>query len=150
MMKKYNAELAVGVFVLLGLLCTAYLTVRLGKMDFFSNKGYEVYALFTSVTGLRPGAQVEISGVSVGKVAKIELAPDYRAKVSLRINDGIKLSDDVGAAVKTSGIIGDKYINLSPGGSSTDLAPGDEITQTQSTIDIESLISNYVFGSMKE
>ncbi len=148
-MKKYSAELSVGVFVLFGLLCVAYLTVRLGKMDLFTDKGYQVVAKFTSITGLRTGASVEIGGVGVGKVTKITLDKQFSALVTMRIREGLELSEDTGAAVKTSGLIGDKYISLSPGGSETMLANNDEITQTQDAIDLERLISNYVFGSVK-
>ena len=148
-MKKYSMELIVGVFVFLGLLCVAYLTIRLGKMELFSGKSYAVVAKFGSVSGLKSGADVMISGVSVGKVASIELAPDFRATVRMNIKQGVELSEDTGASIKTSGLIGDKYILLSPGGASTDLEDGDEITMTQSAIDIESLISNYVFGSVQ-
>ncbi len=148
-MKKYSNELFVGLFVLVGLLCVAYLTVRLGKMDLFTDKGYTLVANFSSTTGLRSGAEVEIAGVSVGKVTKIELGPKFESKVHMRIRDGIVLSEDTGASVKTSGLIGDKYISLSPGGLKETLAANSEITETTGSIDLESLISNYVFGSMK-
>lgn len=151
-MKKYNSEIIVGIFVLIGLLCLGYMTVRLGKMDVFGNTGYTLTAKFESVTGLRNGASVEIGGVSVGKVTGISLDPsDYRAAVSIRIlNDQIELSDDVIASIKTSGLIGDKYVSLSPGGSTAMLHDGDEITETLPPIDIENLISKYVFGGVKE
>ena len=149
-MKKYSMEFLVGCFVLVGLLCVGYLTIRLGKMDIFTDKGYTVTATFTSISGLRTGAEVEISGVSVGKVTKIELDPkSYKAKVLIRVNEGIDLPDDSGASIKTSGLIGDKYINVSPGGSSLVLKPGDEISDTNDAVDIEGLISKYVFGSVK-
>ena len=148
-MKKYSTEMFVGVFVLIGLLCIGYLTIRLGKMDIFTPKGYTLVANFASTTGLRTGAEVEIAGVSVGKVTKIELGPKFESKVFMRIRDGIVLSDDTGASVKTSGLIGDKYISLSPGGLKEVLGDNGEITETTGSIDLESLISNYVFGSMK-
>lgn len=147
--KKYSIELFVGVFVLIGLLCVGYLTIRLGKMELFSNNGYTVIAKFSSTTGLRAGANVEIAGVSVGKVAKIELDPEYHSLVHIRLRNGVKISGDTGAAIKTSGLIGDKYVNLTPGGAEADLKDGDELTETQSAIDIEELISKYVFGSVK-
>ena len=147
--KKYSTEVVVGVFVLIGLLCVTYLTVRLGKMDFFTNDGYTIVAKFSSTTGLKNGAEVEIAGVSVGKVTKIELDDAFYSTVSMRINDGVNLAADTGAAIKTSGLIGDKYINLTPGGAEADLKPGAIITNTQAPVDIESLISKYVFGSVK-
>lgn len=147
--KKYSMELFVGMFVLIGLLCVTYLTVQLGKMEFFSNSGYTLIARFDSSAGLRSGANVEIAGVSIGKVTKIELDKDYYSNVHLRIRDGIKLSGDTGASIKTSGLIGDKYISLSPGGAEKDLENGDTLTETQGSIDIESLIQKYVFGSVQ-
>ena len=148
-MNKYSRETAVGIFVMLGLLCVAYLTVKLGRMEVLDDKGYTVEARFSSVTGLRTGADVEIAGVPVGRVSYIKLDKDsQRALVGIRMNAGISLSDDVIASVKTSGLIGDKYIQLSPGGSGSTLHPGDEITETEPSIDIESLISNYVFGGV--
>lgn len=148
-MKKYSAELSVGIFVFVSLLCVAYLTIRLGKMDLFTDKGYQVVAKFTSITGLRNGAAVEIGGVGVGKVTNIVLDDKFNAAVTMRIRDGLQLSEDTGAAVKTSGLIGDKYVSLSPGGSEKMLGNGDELSQTQDAIDLERLISNYVFGSVK-
>lgn len=142
-------ELVVGIFVFLGLLCVGYLTIRLGKMDLFAGKNYSIVAKFGSVSGLKSGAEVMISGVSVGKVSSIDLAPDFRASVRMSIKEGIELSEDTGASIKTSGLIGDKYIALAPGGSHDTLKNNDEISLTQSAIDLESLISNYVFGEVK-
>ena len=147
--KKYSMELFVGVFVLIGLLCAGYLTVRVGKMELFSNSGYTLVAKFSSTAGLRSGANVEIAGVSVGRVTGIDLDREYYSNVRMRIRDGVKIPEDTGAAIKTSGLIGDKYVNLTPGGSGDDLADGDVLTETQSAIDIEDLISKYVFGSVK-
>ena len=148
-MNKYSRETAAGGFVLLGLLCVAYLTVKLGRMELLADKGYTVMCKFSSVTGLRVGAEVEIAGVPVGRVASITLDREHPlAVVGLRINEGVKLTDDVIASVKTSGLIGDKYVKLSPGGSPDILGNGDEITETESSIDIESLISKYVFGGV--
>lgn len=147
--KKYSLEFFVGIFVLICLLCVGYLTIRLGKMELFSNSGYTVTAKFSSTTGLRAGANVEIAGVNVGKVVKIELDKTYFSNVYMRIKDGVKIAGDTGAAIKTSGLIGDKFINLTPGGVEDDLKDGGELTETQPSIDIEDLISKYVFGSVK-
>lgn len=151
-MKKYSLEFSVGVFVLIGLLCLGYLTIKLGKMEVFSNDGYTVTADFTSITGLRTGASVELAGVPVGKVTGITLAEKnykYFARVNIQVNNGIALPDDSIASIKTSGLIGDKYVSLSRGGSGEMLAEGDEIFDTESAVDIEALISNYVFGDVK-
>lgn len=144
-----SKETAVGFFVLLGLVCVAYLTVKLGRMELFNSDGYTVTASFTSVSGLRSGAGVEIAGVPVGRVRSIRLdgATD-RALVEMQLDKNVKLTDDVIASVKTSGLIGDKYISLAPGGAGEPLKNGDEITDTESAVDIEALISKYVFGKV--
>lgn len=145
----FAKESIVGVFVVLGLVCISYLTIKLGRMEVFDSSGYTVTARFSSVTGLRTGASVEISGVAVGRVTSIRLDPEtFMAEVDLRINDGVSLSDDVMASVKTSGLIGDKYISLAPGGSDTLLKNGDTITDTEPTLDLESLIGKVVFGGV--
>jgi len=146
-MKKTSIEIAVGVFVLIGILCVAYLTVRLGKMELLGGNYYTVKARFQSVSGLKSGALVELAGVQVGQVEAINLDPVQQvAIVAMKVNNSVKLTDDVIASVKTSGLIGDKYINLTPGGSEQALKPGDTITDTESAVDLEELISKYVFG----
>ncbi|WP_290919476.1 outer membrane lipid asymmetry maintenance protein MlaD [Halodesulfovibrio sp.] len=148
-MKAYNKETAVGIFVLICLLCVGYLTIQLGKMQLGSSNTYKVYAIFESATGLRAGAAVEIAGVPVGKVASVTLDQDqYLAQVALEIENDVQLSDDIIASIKTSGLIGDKYIKLTPGGSEDYLEEGSEITDTESAVDIEELISKYVFGGV--
>jgi len=148
-MKGYR-ETAVGVFVLVGLLCVGYLTIKLGRMELLSDEGYRVVARFSSVTGLRVGADVEIAGVPVGKVSSIALTGDSSAAlVVLRLRPDLRLAEDSIAAIKTSGLIGDKYVNLSPGGSPDMIAQGGEIGETQSVIDIESLIGKFAFGGVK-
>jgi phospholipid/cholesterol/gamma-HCH transport system substrate-binding protein len=148
-MKGYK-ETVVGVFVLLGLLCVAYLTIKLGRMEVLSDGGYHVVARFSSVAGLRVGADVEIAGVPVGKVASIELSGDASAAVVvLRLQSRLRLAEDTIAAIKTSGLIGDKYVNLAPGGSLDMIGQGGEIRETQSVIDIESLLGKFAFGGVK-
>ena len=145
----FAKESIVGVFVVLGLVCVSYLTIKLGRMEVFDSSGYTVTARFSSVTGLRTGANVEIAGVPVGRVTSIRLDPQtFMADVDLRINDGVNLSDDVMASVKTSGLIGDKYISLAPGGSDTPMKNGDTITDTEPTLDLEALIGKVVFGGV--
>lgn len=145
-MKKYSNELSVGIFVFLGLLCIAYLTVRLGKMEIFSNEGYVLTASFDQVTGLRNGSSVLIAGVPVGKVVSIRLEPEnyFRARVEMKIDDKVRFGDDVIASIKTSGLIGDKYVNLSPGGAPDPLEDGDEITETTPMFDLENLIAKFI------
>ncbi len=139
----------VGVFVAIGLACTGYLTIKLGRMEVFGNSGYTVSAKFTSVAGLRVGATVEIAGVSIGRVSAIRLnGEDFSALVDMRIDDGVSISEDSMASVKTSGLIGDKYIAITPGGADEKLAGGSMISDTESSLDLESLIGKVVFGGV--
>ena len=148
-MKKTSMETAVGIFVVIGIVCVGYLTVKLGKMELIGDNYYPIYARFRSVSGLKMGAYVEMAGVQIGKVDSISLDKETKtALVEMKILKDVILSDDVIASVTTAGLIGDKYINLSPGGSETILKPGDLITETESAVNLEELISKYVFGSM--
>lgn len=150
-MKQSSVELGVGVFVLLGIICVGYLTIRLGEIEVLGDKYYMLNARFRSVSGLRAGAQVEIAGVQVGQVDSISLdLKDQVAMVRLKVREAIVLGDDVIASVKTSGLLGDKYIQLSPGGSDKILKPGDMIIETEPVLDIEALISKYAFGKVNE
>ncbi|MGD9826667.1 outer membrane lipid asymmetry maintenance protein MlaD [Desulfobacter sp.] len=145
-MKSINKELYVGVFVLIGLLCAGYLTVVLGNVRLFSPKGYTLYAYFTSVSGLKTGASIEMAGVEIGNVSDILLDKTrLEAKVAFRINPGIQLSEDSIASVKTAGIIGEKYISISPGGSDIMLEDKDAFDNTESVLDIESLVRKFIF-----
>ncbi len=149
-MKKASVEIGVGIFVLIGLVCLGYLTIKLGRMELIGEGYYEVSARFTSVAGLTKGAQVDIAGVQVGKVSQITLDPDIKvAKIFMKIKEEIRLAEDVIASVKTSGLIGDKYISLAPGGSEETIQPGGTIIETESAVDIESLVSKYVFGGVE-
>ena len=146
-MKRRTLESAVGVFVLIGLVCVAYLTIKLGKMEWLSNDYYHVSARFSSVAGLKEGAVVEIAGVEVGKIERISLdRTDMVAEVVMKIRNGVELDEETIASVKTSGLIGDKYIRLQPGGGFEVLADGDRITETESAVDIEEMVGKYAFG----
>ena len=144
-MKKYRLEFAVGVFVLLGLVCLGYMTVKLGKMEVFSNKGYTLSARFSSISGLRSGAMVEISGVPVGKVTAIRLDDNSVAEVSLLLDSGVQLGERSVASIKTSGIIGDRYVSIVPGEGKI-LPPDGRILSTEPAVDLESLIGSIGIG----
>jgi len=146
--KKTSIETSVGIFVLLGLVCVGYLTIKLGKMELVGDNNYPIYARFQSVSGLKKGSHVEIAGVKIGTIDSISLDKDNKAIVKMKIEKGLVLSDDVIASVKTSGIIGDKFIKISPGGSDTLLKPGETITETVSALDLEELVSKFVFGGV--
>lgn len=143
-MKKINIETGVGLLLILGFLCLAYLSVKLGDIDIFSTEQYTIKARFANISGLKKGSDVEIAGVSVGKVEKIHL-DDYEALVELLISPEVKLQDDSIASIRTKGIIGDKYVKIMPGGSEEFIKPGDAITETESAIEIEELVSKYIF-----
>lgn len=150
-MKKTSVETAVGVFVLIGLISVAYLTVKLGKMAWFGDDYYTLDAQFDSVSGLKAGAQVDMAGVEIGQVADIRLDNERQvAIVRLKVKKEVMLTDDVIASVKTSGLIGDKFIKLTPGGSDRILKSGDLIIETESALDIEDLVSKYVFGDAEK
>ncbi len=148
-MKRFKIELIVGLFVMAGILCAGYLTVKLGKMEILSDEYYELEARFYNVSGLSSGARIELSGVPVGKVSSIAVdKEDQKAIVRLKIKKDIKLDDEVTASVKTSGLIGDKYIKLKPGSGEETLGDHDAIEETESSVDLEELISKYVFGGV--
>jgi phospholipid/cholesterol/gamma-HCH transport system substrate-binding protein len=148
-MKRSSIELGVGIFVLIGLICVGYLTIKLGKMEWLGENHYKLNARFESVSGLKAGAEVDLAGVQIGQVDSISLDNVRQmALVQLKIQKGVQLSQDVIASVKTAGLIGDKYISISPGGASEILKPGDTIEETESALDIEELISKYVFGKV--
>ena len=149
-MNMAKLEMMVGAFMLIGMLCLGYLSIKLGKMELVGGDYYSVSAKFDSVSGLKPGARVEIAGVEVGKVDSIALDSKGwdQALAYLKIKSGIKIGDDVIASVRTSGIIGDKFIMLKPGGSDHFLKNNDTIRETESAIDIEDLISKFIHGKV--
>jgi phospholipid/cholesterol/gamma-HCH transport system substrate-binding protein len=150
-MKKHKIETIVGIFVILGLLCVGYMTVKLGKVDFLSDNSYSLVAKFTTVTGLRIGSPVNILGINVGQVEKITMdQTNQKAVVEIKIKKDIKIYDDAIASIKTEGLIGDKYLNIDPGGGGSLLAQNGVITETQAAVDVEQLISKYAFGEVKK
>ena len=146
-MSKGKMEIGVGVFVLIGLACLIYLAVHLGKMEVFG-KGYQVSASFDNISGLKTGAAVEVAGVDVGRVESIAVTPDNRAKLELSINPNIVLKEDAIASIRTKGIIGDKYIKLSPGYAKKTIPPGGKIQDTESAMEWEEIISQYIHGKV--
>lgn len=149
-MSKVGIDTVVGLFVLIGILCLGYLSVRLGKLEIIGGKQYAVTAEFDSVSGLKKGASVEMAGVEVGRVDRISLDQSRgRALVSLKMDRKVKLQSDVIASVRTRGIIGDKFIVLRPGGSEATIPPGGKIRETESAVDLEELLSKYIHGQVE-
>jgi len=147
-MRKSGVETAVGLFLVAGILCLGYLSIRLGKLELVGGDDVPVTAEFSTVAGLKQGANVEIAGVEVGKVDSIDIR-DYRAVVRMRVRRGLRLQEDTIASVRTRGLIGDKYINLSPGASDRLIPPGGKIRESESAVDLEGLIGQFIHGSTK-
>lgn len=145
-MKAGKLELIVGVFVLVGIAALAYLAIKLGKLEVIGGDKREVQAIFDSVAGLKTGASVEVGGVQVGQVKRIALEGD-RAMVVMAIDPKVKVYKDAIAAVKTRGLIGDKYVALSPGGAEAELRAGEKIRDTESGVDLEAVIGEFIHGS---
>ena len=145
-MRKLNLEIAVGLFMVVGFLCFAWLSIKLGDVDLFGPPTYTLTANFGSVSGLKPGAIVEIAGVPVGKVVAIRLDPKkYEAKIELAIDREVALQEDSIASIRTAGIIGDRYVDISPGGAEKLIGAGGRIVETESAINLEELVSKYIF-----
>jgi phospholipid/cholesterol/gamma-HCH transport system substrate-binding protein len=150
-MKKYSMESVVGIFVVVGLLCVGYMTVKLGKVSLFADDNYTLYACFGSVSGLRVDSPVEMNGIEVGKVKRLIVDQEKQAAlVELRIRKGIRVYDDAIASIRTSGLIGDKFVRIDPGGSGEILKSGGTIIDSTSPIDIEELIGKYIFGDVSK
>lgn len=148
-MERRGLELGVGFFLIVGFGCLAYLSFNLGKVSLWGASSYDVYADFATVGTLRTRAPVTMAGVEIGQVKAIKLVDD-QARITLEIHDAVQLSEDVIASIKTTGIIGEKYVSISPGASEEFIKPGGSIRDTQPPLDIEGLIGQFVFGSMEK
>jgi len=145
-MKRFNVEVGVGIFMVVGFLAFTYLAVRLGDLPWLQQSTYPITADFTSVSGLKVGAPVETAGVPIGRVAGIDLDPQsFDATVRLAIDAVVKLPEDSIASIRTAGIIGDRYVDIAPGGAEEVLAAGGKIEETEAAINLEQLVSKYIF-----
>ena len=150
MNEKQHTEMLVGIFLLIGIIAITFLALRIGDFQLLNNQQYIIKAEFTSASGLKKGAHVEIAGVSVGKVTNIIFNPEtYLAEVHIAIENSIQIPDDSIASIRTSGIIGDKFLKISPGGSDNIIGPNMIILETEPSINLEELISKYIFESGK-
>ena len=147
-MRKLDIEFTVGLFLIAGIICLGYLSIKLGRMEVLGGEGYDVYALFSNSGGLKKGSSVMIAGVEVGRIKSISL-DDYQARVVMKLTEGIKIQEDAIASIKTRGLIGEKFVEITPGGAEKTVPPGGRIRETQPPIDIEQLISKYVFGKVE-
>lgn len=139
-------EMTVGVFVFLGLLSIGWMALQLGKVGGIGESGYVLTATFRDVGGVRKGSDIMMAGVVIGRVDDVELIKNSRALTKLRIHDGVEIADDAFASVRTKGIIGDRYIRITQGISDDHLKDGDEIEETEDAINIEDLVSKYIFS----
>ena len=146
-------ELGTGLFVLLGFAALFFLVTQITNRQIgLGDSGYRLTALFDQVGGLKAGAPVSMSGVTIGRVESIGYDfNEYKARVIVRIDGSYdRIPDDSDAAIFTAGLLGGQYIGLSPGGSETFFADGDRIDFTQSAIVLESLISKFLFSKAEE
>lgn len=150
-MNPSRLELFAGVFVLAGIAAVAWLAVKAGSGELSATDTYVVEARFTNASGLNRGGAVTVAGVPIGRVDDVRMDPsDYSAIATLRLRSTLRLPTDSMASIKTSGLIGDKFIALFPGAEDTYLEPGSRITMTESAVDLESLIGKIAFGSVDE
>lgn len=147
-MRKLDIEFTVGLFLIAGIICLGYLSIKLGRMEVLGGEGYDVYALFANSGGLKKGSSVMIAGVEVGRIKDVSLE-DYQAKVVMNVAEEIKIQEDAIASIKTRGLIGEKFVEITPGGAEETVPPGGRIRETQPPIDFEQLISKYVFGKVE-
>jgi phospholipid/cholesterol/gamma-HCH transport system substrate-binding protein len=142
-----RVNVAVGLFLVVGFLALGYLSIKLGRVSLLGTTGYAVTVEFPSVGGLKAGSAVEIAGVEIGRVESIGLV-DYQARVILRLKRDIKLQEDSIASIKTKGLIGEKYVRISPGGSDKIIPPNGRIREVEAPVDFEELLSKYIFGKV--
>ena len=139
----------VGLFVVLGLACVGYMTIKLGNVSFLGDDRYTIFARFTSVSGLKIDNPVNMFGMEIGRVEGFKIDQESQvAMVELKIDNDIKIYGDAIASIKTSGLMGDSYVSIDPGGGEDILKAGEMILDTQPPIDLGTLISKYAFGSI--
>jgi phospholipid/cholesterol/gamma-HCH transport system substrate-binding protein len=146
-MKKAYLEFVVGLFLAIGIGCLAWLSIKLARKEFFARNSNEIQAAFSNGSGLRRGTPVVIAGVEIGRVESVGLE-DYEAKVRMLVQQGVVLQSDTIASIKTRGLIGEKYIELTPGASDKTIKPGGVIRETQPPMDLEGLIGKYIQGNL--
>jgi len=150
-MKKYAMETTVGIFLVFGLLCIGYMTVKLGHVSLLGDNTYSLFARFTTVSGLRAGSPVDMLGIEVGRVGRLTMdQKDQKAVVEIKIQKDIRVYDDAIVSIKTEGLIGDMFLSIDPGGAGKLLGPGGTITETQPAVDIVDLIGKYAFGEVRK
>jgi phospholipid/cholesterol/gamma-HCH transport system substrate-binding protein len=151
-MTKRNIEVMVGVFVLAGMVGLLFLALKAANLgNFTTGSTYRIAARFDNVGGLKPRAPVKSAGVTVGRVASISLDREsFQGIVTLELEQRFQFPKDTSAKILTSGLLGDQYVGLEPGGDDKDLAAGDVIRMTQSAVVLENLIGQFLFNKAAE
>ena len=147
-MGRKSIETLVGIFVLLGFLGIVFLALKAANLGSFSSGDtYPLIARFDNIGGLKVRAPVKSAGVTVGRVTSITLdSKRYQGLVRISVEHDVQFPTDSSARILTSGLLGDQYLGIEPGGAEKNFAPGDEIKQTQSAVVLESLISQFLFS----
>ncbi len=150
-MGNSRVEIFVGFFLIVGFLALGWLALQLGEVPWLTgSKTYVINAAFNNISGVKAGADVQIAGVTVGKVRQLNLSKENQAMVGMQINREVAIPMDSIASVKSQGIIGDKYIQITLGGDESLYKPGETIVDTESAVDLESLISKFAFGQVNK
>ncbi|MEO0314163.1 MAG: outer rane lipid asymmetry maintenance protein MlaD [Pseudomonadota bacterium] len=147
-MQRKSLDIWVGLFVLLGALAVMFLALKVGNMSSMSfGPSYTLIARFDNIGGLKPRAPVKSAGVVVGRVESIAFNDKtFQAQVTLRLQSEVQFPKDSSAKILTSGLLGEQYIGIEPGGDEKNFAEGDRIKSTQSAIVLENLISQFLFS----
>jgi phospholipid/cholesterol/gamma-HCH transport system substrate-binding protein len=148
-MKMLDSELLVGLLLLCGIAGLVYMSLHLGQIGFGKSDGYAVQAEFTNAGGLQDGALVELAGVNVGRVAAVQLTQDYRAHVTIHLKSTVVLKEDATAAIKSAGLIGERYVEILPGTAANQIAPGGYIRNTEPPVDMQEIIQKFIFGDVE-
>jgi len=148
-MKTIDSELLVGILLLCSIAVLVYMSLHLGQVGFSKSAGYAVQAEFTNAGGLQDGAAVELAGVKIGRVETVQLTPDYRAHVTIHLKPTIVLKEDAKAAIKSVGLIGERYVEILPGTTANQIAPGGYIRNTESPVDLPEIIQKFIFGNVE-
>ena len=151
-MERASVDLWVGLFVALGLLALLFLALKAGNVDsMFKSEGYQIYAEFDNIGGLKVKAPVKSAGVVVGRVESVSFSNEsLRAVVSARIDREFKFPKDSSLSILTAGLLGDQFLGIDPGGDVDNLVDGDQVRITQSAIVLEKVIGQFLYGKMSD
>jgi phospholipid/cholesterol/gamma-HCH transport system substrate-binding protein len=151
-MRIRTLEIGVGLFLLAGVLALLLLSLRVSGLNVASSDTYKLYAYFDNIAGLSVRSKVTMAGVTIGKVAAIDLDREsYTGRVTLEVQKDVDiLPTDSTASILTAGLLGEKYIGISVGGEEETLGDGDTIRDTQSSLVLEELIGKFLLNSVNK